>query len=140
MRKPMIADPHGKGTPRRDQGFLGGTGIWMDWAIFSNRGTFGITNRTTFLSNHNAESGNAQSKEIPQELSGIGKQLDRTSGNIFPLYWEINVTLLSTGREKLFPLFGFLHPGIALKGGYSLWNALSTSSPRFGTRIAKAGV
>ena len=68
----MIADLHGKGTSRRDQEVLGVAGIWMYWAIFSNRGTFGITNRTTFLSNHNAESGNAQSKEIPQELSGIG--------------------------------------------------------------------
>src|SRR5450631_1999580 len=127
MREPMIADSHGKGTSRRVQGVLGVAGIWTDWAIFSNRGTFGITNRTTFLSNHNAESGNAQSKEIPQELSGIGNHLDRASGKLFPLYWEINVTIFSTEREKLFPLFGSLHPGKALKGGYSAWNGYSTS-------------
>jgi hypothetical protein len=127
MREPMIADSHGKGTSRRVQGVLGVAGIWTDWAIFSNRGTFGITNRTTFLSNHNAESGNAQSKEIPQELSGIGNHLDRASGKLFPLYWEINVTILPTGREKLFPIFGRLHPAKALKGGDSAWNGYSTS-------------
>jgi hypothetical protein len=75
----------------------------MYWAIFSNRGTFGITNRYTFLSNRNAESGTAQSKGIPQELSGIRNELYRSSGKLFPLYWEINVTILSTGREKHFP-------------------------------------
>src|ERR1017187_1109339 len=100
---PIITTLHAKGASRKDQGFLGIAGIWMYWAIFSNRGTFGITNRYTFLSNRNAESGTAQSKGIPQELSGIRNELYRSSGKLFPLYWEINVTILSTGREKHFP-------------------------------------
>src|SRR5665213_2831256 len=40
---------------------------------------------------------------FPQELSGIRNELYRSSGKLFPLYWEINVTILSTGREKYFP-------------------------------------
>jgi|ERR1017187_7305517 hypothetical protein len=69
------------------------------------KGTCGILIRRTLLSNRNAENGTAQSKRIPNDLPGIGNHPSRGSGNNFPLYRENNVTLPSTGMERLLLFF-----------------------------------
>ena len=102
----------------------------MSWAIFSVNGLCGDSNPTTpILSNRNAESGTAQSKEIRHELPGIGNGLSMRMENTFHFPGKSMSQFLPAKREKFSSSSATSPPESVPKSGYTSWKAYSTSHP-----------